>query len=233
MAEETLQCPSCNQKVRAPQELLGQPVQCPLCRQIFTAPVRSSSTPGTPPSVIGIQPQGQPPGQYITPPAMGQAPYPPGQYMTPPAPGSEDDRARAVALVRWPATFMVIIGGLGLAYQLVEVLRLRSMGMDGLEKQLAEQRAVYESFGMNQATPSAEFMYTLMLVAFGVGSVVRLMMVFAGVQMLRLRGYGMSLVGSLAALLPLFDCPCCVFSPMIAIWSLVVLFQPAVRNSFE
>src|SRR5271163_4394906 len=118
MAEETLYCPSCNRKVRVPEELLGQPVQCPLCRLVFTAPVRGGQPP-VPPTVIAAPPPAQ-----QAPAIPGPAPFQPyGQPAPPvyPQPGQPSlldpyQRAAAERLLRIPAILMLVTGFLGVFY---------------------------------------------------------------------------------------------------------------------
>ena len=56
MAIESIYCPACNNKLRVPDELMGQQVQCPKCQAMFTAPppppaptAMSTDRPGAPP----------------------------------------------------------------------------------------------------------------------------------------------------------------------------------------
>jgi hypothetical protein len=53
-------CPSCGQKTRAPEELLGKRARCPLCQQVITVPASSD---------VGSAPQPEPP----PPPASGRS----------------------------------------------------------------------------------------------------------------------------------------------------------------
>jgi hypothetical protein len=50
MPDHTIFCPSCNRKLRVPEQEMGQLVQCPLCRAIFTAPPRGIPPPSPPAS---------------------------------------------------------------------------------------------------------------------------------------------------------------------------------------
>src|SRR5262245_31733912 len=71
MRIDVIICPSCQHKLRIPEDLLGQPVQCPDCRVVFIAP---------PPPIAPTGPALPPPGQ----PAMGELMQ---------APGREDEAA--------------------------------------------------------------------------------------------------------------------------------------------
>jgi predicted Zn finger-like uncharacterized protein len=78
MTNMIISCPSCPQKLRVPEDLLGRPVKCPKCGIIFDAPPPEAAAEPTQdwageaaaPSQPGVPPQGNPvvpaPG---TPPA--------------------------------------------------------------------------------------------------------------------------------------------------------------------
>jgi hypothetical protein len=55
---------------------------------------------------------------------------------------------------------------------------------------------------------------------------------FAGIQMFRLRQYGVARVGSILSVLPLLG-PCCGLSIPFGIWGVVVLGKPEVRAAFR
>lgn len=226
MAEETLYCPSCNQKVRVPEELLGQPVQCPLCRLIFTAPVRGGMPPAQPPQVMPAPPtQPAPLGGY--PP---QAPY-----YGPPMPGQGlMSREAAQAVVRGPAVGMLVTGIIGLIVNTLGLVMIGRMMLSGPEAMLdsLEQTlppgplldAMKESF-----TPAGLLQN---LVMHGIFLVVCILICQGAMQMLRLRSYWLVVVASVLAMMNIENC-CCVLGLPFGIWSLVVLFQSGVRGSFE
>jgi len=237
MAEETLYCPSCNQKVRVPEELLGQPVQCPLCRLVFTAPVR-----GTPPAVLPAPTehvrgadQGSAPPSVPSPPPPFSVPAAPPVYQQPvPAPIDPGQRTAAANVLRVPAMFMLAVGALGVVYNLFEAIRIRVAGPQGLAQQLEDQKEIYARLGMQPPQfLSPDNMYVMLLTMLCAFLVLRLFMLFAGIQMLRGRGYGMAITGTILSLIPLLDCPCCLLSPPVAIWALVVLLRSDVRSLFQ
>jgi hypothetical protein len=45
MPDDYLYCPSCNNKLRITEEMLGAVVQCPLCSLVFTTPTRGGALP--------------------------------------------------------------------------------------------------------------------------------------------------------------------------------------------
>jgi hypothetical protein len=59
------------------------------------------------------------------------------------------------------------------------------------------------------------------------------LLTFAGaLQMLRLRGYGLAVLGSIAALNP-FNIPCCLVQAPFGLWALIVLLNGDVRRGFQ
>lgn len=58
-------------------------------------------------------------------------------------------------------------------------------------------------------------------------------LVFGGIQMCRLRSYGLAIFASILALVPCISCSgCCVLGQVAGIWALVVLANPDVRSAF-
>jgi predicted Zn finger-like uncharacterized protein len=101
----TIDCPSCNRKLRVPDDLLGKEVKCPTCGTTFTA---AEST--APPPVEAEEPSA---------PARARPSAPPDEYEEePPARGSEGDgrrRRRSRAhLQPHRGTLILVLGILGL-----------------------------------------------------------------------------------------------------------------------
>ena len=57
------------------------------------------------------------------------------------------------------------------------------------------------------------------------------LMVFAGVQMRNLKGYGLAIAACVIGMLPCTGC-CCVTLP-VAIWTLTILTRPEIKSSFS
>jgi hypothetical protein len=64
MTNILISCPSCPQKLRVPEELLGRPVKCPKCGMIFDAPSHAGDTD---PAGVPGSPPGEPPPSGLTP----------------------------------------------------------------------------------------------------------------------------------------------------------------------
>ncbi len=218
MAEETLYCPSCHQRVRVPEEMLGQPVQCPLCRLVFTAPTRAGS--GTPPSVALPAAPGAPHGSGW--------PAPPQPAWQAPQPG-----LGASGSVRGPAIGLLIVGIFGSLVSLAGLalfIYLLSAGQAATD-QLASAYppGPLQDWIRNAYSPAQNRMNLAFQVIFAVMNVVILA---AAVQMLRVRTFWLAVVGSVLAIVNINSLCCCLGAP-IGIWSLIVLFQPGVMSAFK
>jgi predicted Zn finger-like uncharacterized protein len=73
-----VECPSCNRKLRVPDELLGQQVKCPTCGATFAASTEGAAPPPEPPPL-----EQRPDDEHLTPSGRPRRPAPP-----------EDDRGR-------------------------------------------------------------------------------------------------------------------------------------------
>jgi hypothetical protein len=58
------------------------------------------------------------------------------------------------------------------------------------------------------------------------------LIIYGGIQMMRLRRYGVAKVASILALLPLTSC-CCLVGVPVGIWSLRTLARPDVKAAFD
>ena len=59
-----------------------------------------------------------------------------------------------------------------------------------------------------------------------------LVVLIASIQMMRLRGHGLAVAGSVLAMLNLGNL-CCILGLPFGIWSLLVLMRPDVRKAFQ
>lgn len=72
------------------------------------------------------------------------------------------------------------------------------------------------------------------LISGGVSGVVSLLMIFGGVWMRQLRGYGVAMTGAILGLLPCLTATgCCGLGQVAGIWALVVLADANVRMGFS
>jgi hypothetical protein len=263
MAEETLYCPSCNQKVRVPEEWLGQPVQCPLCRLVFTAPVRGGS--GTvPPQVVPPSGQPQTPGPPAVPSAPaspGQVPYPPygqpppyqpygqpphgqppsqpyGQpaYMQPysqPASMPPGPDSAAAAL-RGPGIALVMTGVLGLIINTLVVVASAWFLYRGSED-------VLDAIDKGASSGLLREMMRQSFSPEGLWQNLIMHAIFMVVCIVICHGATQMMrlrsfgLAVAASILAMVNISecCCVLGLPIGIWGLVVLFRPEVRAAFE
>jgi hypothetical protein len=218
MAEETIYCPSCNHKVRVPEELLGQPVQCPLCGLIFVTPTRGPAGP-QPPVVLPAPPQM--PEQGFRAPV-----FPPGILPSPEVP-EEDIRS----LVRGPATLLLMVGVVGWLMNAYRAYEIKSLGVDGVAREVAQLHDAFPFVFPVEPIGSPEFFYNTQL-----GLSLIFLFICTGIligagQMLRLRHYRMAVLASVLAMFNFQSC-CCLLGLPIGIWSLSVLLRPEVRRVF-
>lgn len=209
MAEEAIYCPACNQKLRVPEEMLGQVVQCPLCNLVFAAPVRGGGHGAIPPAVRRV--------------AESELPVPAGTAWAPPA-------ANPLHSLRAPAIAILAVGVLGLLANGMRVLLLLSIGVDGFEEMM---RGVEEVLGMRGKGGDVEFQYRMTVVLAAAFVFAHAGAILGAVSMLRGRSYSLALGGCFLSLLTVLDIPCCLMSLPFGIWGLVVLFRPEVRNEFQ
>jgi hypothetical protein len=57
--------------------------------------------------------------------------------------------------------------------------------------------------------------------------------VFAAIQMVRVRSWGLALAGCIVAAIPLTSSACCILTLPFSIWAIVVLVKPEIRAAFK
>ncbi len=246
MAEVILNCPQCQRQLRVTEDLLGRPVRCPACGLTFTVPARSGQAePVVPPPMTPEvpRPRPRPPehayGEEETRPRRRprQEEYEeeeeeyeearPRRRRPQPWDYESGDRERAKSLVLPPAIGLLVTGALG-AVTFLGVAAAYLAIPDAMHRMNADN-----PFARGQQPPPPEVeraVYVAVGLIFGINSLVVLV---AGVQMLRMRTYWLVLVGSILALLDGCSGLCCLLAWPSAIWSLVVLFKPEVKEAFH
>lgn len=206
MRIETIFCPACRHKLSIPEELMGQPVQCPECRSTFVGPPLA---PGSPDD------RGMPrerSGPYFGSP----------EEFNPPPRRDEAGDSNYAALTMVAGLAMVAVSGLGL---LVNGLKL----LVAFSPQLLRLATQNNPMGAMPAGVDVKSLFLIMGFIFGMVSVVSLA---GGLAMIRRRGYALAMLGSLAAIINIGDC-CTFASPLVGVPALILLFLPAVRESFR
>lgn len=225
MAEETIYCPSCNHKLRVPEEMLGQPVQCPLCRAVFVAPVRGPAAPAEPPMVLPVS------GPAVPPPPVPVRPF------RPPVPPEQGDLEGIYLQVRSRAVALIVVGFLGWLSNAYAALHVKMLGVDGVYHEYERQQQQLRQLGFPAGREAEALMTPEFVYGFQLGVAVLLLILCTGVlvgasQMLRLRHYGLALLGSVLVMLNLQG-GCCLIGIPVGIWSLTLLMRPEVRRAFE
>ncbi|HTU22524.1 MAG TPA: hypothetical protein VMG10_31085 [Gemmataceae bacterium] len=138
---------------------------------------------------------------------------------------------RARSLVKAPAIVLLVAGALGLCFNLffagfgfidefVTPLSPQSKAVSPTESKKEQRKDEIDE----RSNAAIGFVTLLSL------SVPCAMAIWAGVNMIRLRSYWLSVAGSIA-IMP-GACFCCLAGFPIGIWSLVILFRPEVSSTF-
>jgi len=139
---------------------------------------------------------------------------------------TEPNRALAAAKVKPAAIALMIIGIIGVLWQLVYLL-LQVLGVAITLPMAADQDAAARA---------------IQAVSGGVGIVISVMglvasafIIFAALRMQALTGWGLALTASILAMIPGLTCYCCCLGMPglpIGIWALIVLLDSNVKNAF-
>jgi hypothetical protein len=219
-----IECPACGRQLSLPEELLGKAVRCPNCNETFT-----SSTPeGQSPEPIPSQGFGSP-DKRDEPPVDSQFSRKPLEEDDDFKGGLDDydesrprrgrSRSPAKSAVAGPAIALMIVGGLGLAIAIVNLV-ITLVNPDVNQLFPAPK---------NDAEKAGRMMGNAIggIVSIGWGIVV----IAASIQMLNLRTRGFAFAGAIVAMIP---CNlCCLLGLPFGIWALVVLSRDDVKNAFQ
>jgi len=169
------------------------------------------------------------------------SPEPPG-----PRPLDYPDVAATAARqrVQLPAIFLMTVGGLNLLvtlYFVGDAIYTAVLPAQRLwEQAQTAQAAVEKMFGVKaepeKKTPDELKAQSLLFksVAAGLTGLCALLSILGGWRMYRLRSYGLSVVGAVAAAIPcLSGSACCGLGVGVGLWALVVLLKPEVRDAFR
>jgi hypothetical protein len=149
---------------------------------------------------------------YPPPPPPGMAPPPMGPV------GS----ANAAAQVAGPATGLMIAAVVGIIWALISLcMHFLGMGMGALNNL---NGGAGERFGRFLGGG-------LGLVANIIGLAIGGFIIWASMQMKQLRGWTLSVIAAVVAMIPCIS-PCCLVGLPVGIWALIVLMKPEVKSSF-
>ena len=95
----------------------------------------------------------------------------------------------------------------------------------------AAQQAQYRNAGVPE---SMMWMFGsgMIIVLTAIGVAFSILVLFAGMKMMKLQSYGLSMAGSIVAMVPCLS-PCCCIGLPIGIWALIVLMKPEVKQAFH
>ncbi len=155
---------------------------------------------------------------------MSEPISPPPPPSTPPPPAPPPPPAvNPLQQVQGPAIGLVITGVLGLLLALFRMLgSLFGVGL-----------ANFRNMGdLGPGTEYARYFVGGAGVVFGIVILATsFLVIWAALQMKQLRGWTLSVVGSIVAMVPCLG-PCCIVGIPIGIWALVVLMKPEVKAAF-
>jgi predicted Zn finger-like uncharacterized protein len=213
MAEVILNCPQCQRSLRVTDDLLGRLVKCPACGMTFTVSSgQHTQVPDEPPLAL-----------------PADTPFPQRPHPTPAQESweaAEDVRDQAKAYTGPAAIFIMIVGGLSLLAGLAQVV----LSIASPDRVMENAAQLQEMFGLAPASP--EVMQASSIGGGIAGSLAGVVLVLAGVQMIRLRMYPFCIIGSVLAMI---NCTnfCCLLGLPLGLWSLIVLIRPDVRAAFH
>ena len=184
---------------------------------------------------------------------MSYDPYGYGPDAPPPDPSAPAPDAGAVReRVQLPAIFLIVVGVLNLLfalYMLFSVVRVARVPAEQLveqQRRLSESLAkvwpdvkeIIEQQQKEAAKRDPEEVKRQGLLLNGAITagllLASLLVLFGGVRMLKLRSYGLAVLGSVVVALPLISFPgCCCMGQVVGLWSLLVLMNADVKAVFR
>lgn len=147
--------------------------------------------------------------------------------------------------VRLPAIFMIVLGVIQLFITIIPFFIFINLlftnseqykqnlqaSLEGFKKTMPQFAAEFEKQIQNPepALAQARLMYGASTAAWLLPS---LLIIFGGIQMLRLRSYALCVISSIVVSVPCVTA-CCLIGQGVGIWSLVVLLNSDVRSAFR
>ena len=207
MADELIRCPSCNHELRLPRELFGQPVECPQCGNRFSAPAATGAPVVRPaqPNYAGFD-------------------------------GSGPQLPSVRPSVRAPAIALVIMSIIGLGFGGYGLFTASAIQANPklFEKEMTEQLDQHPDLKPDQRARMLEFFSAesfsgKLRMCCGIDVATNVLALIGGICMLRMRGYSLALLGSIAALNPV-NIPACLLQFPFGLWALIVLLNANARR---
>lgn len=239
-------CPSCERKLRVPEDLLGQEVKCPSCGEVFTASADLGAAPPPRPPEREPSPTESPPDDdqgrvtdrrgEAAPPDDDEAPEPPRRSRVRPGYGrrqedeeDEDDYdrgrrrydgyrgSREAARARVSGPATALTVTGGIA------LALSILGFC---------LGVVQSMGDGRLRPGGDPEEGVVRIVWSIVIICCSGFVLAGARKMKnLESYGMAMAAAIVAMLPCSGC--CLLGLPFGIWALIVLADADVKAAFH
>jgi hypothetical protein len=149
----------------------------------------------------------------------------PSQFGGAPPPSGSGGGGGAREALNVPGILFIVFGALNILFGLVGLV-------GGGANQAALAKMLNDPNFPAQAKEAISFMAGAGSKIFGLlGLAMSGLMVFGGVQMRNLKGYGVAMAACVIGMLPCTNC-CCVTLP-IGIWALTILTKPEIKSSFS
>ena len=203
MADIIVNCPQCQSPLRVREELIGRAVQCPACGMAFAGLADQLESAHA--SRLSLEERLDTSGI------------------------EEDEIGRARSLIIRPAILLLVTGVLGffadMGQAVYAAIRMNFPGPPAAQPPRNFLEGLQQEVEQGTAGP----LPILFGAAFAVASIV---IIIAAVQMLRLRGHGLAVAGSMLAMVNFVNC-CCLLGLPAGIWCLSVLSKPEVKAAFQ
>ena len=201
----TITCPACGRQLALDEQHRGWQVRCPSCQTEFAA----EGDPARPP----VPPAGGPPGAWPPPPAGG---FDFGGQ------GREDWTWEARQRLSGPATWLKVVGWIGLVFGGLYVVGFPLLAVFVMAQPNNGGKDEAELIG----NIVGGCVQGVLLLALG-----GLILYGAG-KMQRLESHGWAMTSAILALIPCFS-PCCLIGLPAGIMAIQALNDPRVREAFD
>jgi phage FluMu protein Com len=222
-------CSQCQRLLRTGDDTAGKQAQCPECGAITTIPAAPDAIrePAIPASSTPSQPDSSPTGQRNLPQQSPVLPQPSGPW---PQNGGGVLVSPAFAAERLstPATAIILLTILGIAFQGYFLLRLTRVGTEDFRQQVIAQNPELKDLPLDSFNQIVKIIVVATIIQLLFDAVI----LAGAIQMRRVRNRGFAVFSAILALIPCTS-PCCVFTLPFAIWALVVLNDETVKAAFR
>jgi predicted Zn finger-like uncharacterized protein len=236
---EQVQCPSCQQKLRVPDTLLGKKVKCPKCATVFEAKIKPAAEAAAPKA---DEDEG---GTYIFKPEPPPDPKKKPIRLSSEDPEDDEDEdedededgerprkkkkkrrhnAEALKKVSTPATGMQVTAVL----TIIAMLLLAPLSFSASLQQRLLPKVPNQQQPLEGPSTTAKVWNGISLL---ISLLVQISIIRGASKMKRLESFRECLITSIICCVPL--CTCCFTGVPFGIWSLVVINSPEVRPLFK